>query len=178
MDGFNDKRLADPVHGTIGLSRLEVDIIDTQVFQRLRNIKQLGLTDYVYPSANYSRFSHSIGACHIAGKVIESLINRNFLNKKDFSYKNIQRYRLAALLHDIGHYPFSHPMELAIKEFYQPDIKSDLTKKPYLTHENIGKEIVQYHPEIREILNNYGYSRKPISRLFTRERPDILLNIM
>ena len=59
------KRVADAVHGTIGLSDLEVQVMNTQVFQRLRNVKQLGLADYVFPGASYSRLSHSLCACHV-----------------------------------------------------------------------------------------------------------------
>ena len=73
---FYEKQIHDAVHGPIYISRAERDVIDTQVFQRLRNIKQLGLGSLVFPSANYTRFSHSIGACDIAGRIVDA-INRN-----------------------------------------------------------------------------------------------------
>lgn len=73
MQEFNAKRIADPVHGTIGLSALEARVISTRAFQRLRNVKQLGLAYYVFPGADYSRFSHSIGVCHITGRILSAL---------------------------------------------------------------------------------------------------------
>ena len=59
MSAFQVKRIADPVHGTIGLSELETRVIGTRVFQRLRNIQHLGLAHLVFPAADYSRLSHS-----------------------------------------------------------------------------------------------------------------------
>ena len=104
----------DPVHGTIELSDLEVEIINTKVFQRLRNIKQLGLANYVFPSADFTRFSHSIGVCHLTGKIFDTL-KRNGADQ--ITDLDIRDYRLAGLLHDIGHYPYSHTMEDAIQEY-------------------------------------------------------------
>src|SRR5579862_6668732 len=111
---FNEKRIADPVHGTIGLSALEANIIGTPAFQRLRNVKQLALAPLVYPGANYTRFSHSLGVCHVTGLILTALQQTTQFSDSEGSISDdeIQLYRLAALLHDIGHYPFSHVMEL------------------------------------------------------------------
>ncbi|GAI22817.1 unnamed protein product, partial [marine sediment metagenome] len=98
---FNEHRVFDAVHGTIGLSALEREIIDTRLFQRLRNIKHLGLTYLVFPDADFSRFSHSLGVCHLTGQILESLIkNSKKAARNDFylSPKEIQKYRLAGLL--------------------------------------------------------------------------------
>jgi uncharacterized protein len=116
MPDFDWKQIHDPVHGTVGLSKLEVDIISSRCFQRLHHIKQLGLAYLVYPTLNYSRFSHSLGACHIVGRMLRS-IERN--SGREFSPAEWQLYRVAALLHDIGHYPFSHAMEKAVADFYK-----------------------------------------------------------
>jgi len=70
---FNFKRVADPVYKTVGLSKLEVSVVNTKVFQRLRNVKQLGLAHLVFPGADYSRFSHSLGVCHVTGRMLEAL---------------------------------------------------------------------------------------------------------
>lgn len=100
------KRIADPVYGTIGLTKLETQVIDTRVFQRLRNVKHLGLAYLVYPAADFSRFAHSLGVCHVTGLLLDAL------NAADanLSVDELQKYRLAGLLHDIGHYPLSHAL--------------------------------------------------------------------
>ena len=80
MPEFHFRRITDPVHGTFGVSKLESDIMSTSVFQRLHNVKQLGLAHLVYPGAGYSRFSHSVGACHVAGRMMRAL-NQNGLKQ-------------------------------------------------------------------------------------------------
>ena len=109
----------DPVHGYIDVLQHEKDIIDTPAFQRLRSIRQLGLTSYVFHGAEHSRFGHSLGAMHLAGRFAERLLERNrelvaerlrwppseLESNRD---KLVLEARLAGLLHDIGHAPFSH----------------------------------------------------------------------
>jgi HD superfamily phosphohydrolase len=116
MPKFHYRRLTDAVHGTFGISELESDIISTRVFQRLHSVKQLGLAYLVYPDLNYSRFAHSVGACHIAGRMMRAI---NLNSTRQFTDDDIQIYRLAGLLHDIGHYPFSHAMEHVIADHYK-----------------------------------------------------------
>jgi HD superfamily phosphohydrolase len=72
----------------------------------------------VYPGANYSRFAHSLGACHIAGRMVKA-INLNCLAGQRRNEDELQKYRLAALLHDVGHYPFSHAMEHVVQDHYK-----------------------------------------------------------
>ena len=96
------KVIRDPIHGDIFLSELELRVIDTPEFQRLRRIKQLGMTYLVYPSANHTRFEHSIGALHLAGR----LASRLALGEEETAL-----VRFAALLHDLGHGPLSHTSE-------------------------------------------------------------------
>ncbi len=92
MNGFERKRIADPIHGTMGFSELELEIIHTRAFQRLRNIKQLGLAYFVYPGADHSRFSHSLGVCHVTGMILESLMKHS---GADLDERGVQEYRLA-----------------------------------------------------------------------------------
>lgn len=103
----------DPVHGLIPVDEREVSIIQSQAFQRLRDIKQLGNTYLVYHGAEHTRFGHSIGVMHLVSRAIESLSQNEPLysfkknHLADYNYL-IQTARLAALVHDIGHGPFSH----------------------------------------------------------------------
>lgn len=98
----------DPVHGFIAVPRgLILDVIDHPYFQRLRRIKQLGLSDYVYPGATHSRFHHALGAMHLMTLCIESLQ----LKGVDITAEEKEAAQLAILLHDIGHGPFSHALE-------------------------------------------------------------------
>ena len=69
----NRKIIRDSIHGDIILSELDLKIVDTPEFQRLRRIRQLGMTHFVYPGANHTRFEHSLGALHLAGRIAENL---------------------------------------------------------------------------------------------------------
>ncbi len=186
MNSYNAKRIADPVHGTIGLSDLELKIIATSAYQRLRNVKQLGLAFLVFPGADYSRFAHSIGVCHVAGRMMEALQK----NGVDIDDHEVQRYRLAALLHDIGHYPFSHAMEEAVANRYsqvlfvstgmvQPPIPdSGGALSTSYNHEALGKEILKNDPDIRQILVANDYQPEDIYSVFLREQPPRFANLV
>ncbi len=107
------KNIFDNVHGFIPLTQVECDIVNHDLFQRLRNIKQLGLLDYVFPGAIHNRFNHSLGVMHIADKMVTTLQEKEHLIE---SSDTRQVIRLAALLHDIGHYPLSHIIEVPIRK--------------------------------------------------------------
>lgn len=100
-------RVRDPIHGFIGLRPVEAALVDTLPFQRLRRVRQLGLTAMVYPGAEHSRFTHSLGACHVAGQLAETLARDGWTG-------DVGLVRVAALLHDLGHPPFSHAGELGM----------------------------------------------------------------
>ena len=181
---FEKRKIHDPIHKTIGLSELEIEIINSRAFQRLRNIKQLGLINYVFPGADYTRFSHSIGVCHLTGKIFDAIHEKKTGGIND---REKQIARLAGLLHDIGHYPFSHAMEDAIKAHVSDDAgeMSGLVKKDtpangdpytppekYYNHESIGREIISRDREIKSILDNFDIEPKieplEVYQLFTR----------
>ncbi|MGC8870619.1 MAG: HD domain-containing protein, partial [Brevinematia bacterium] len=141
--------IKDPVHGYIKLTELEQNIIDTNEFQRLRRIKQLSGAHFAYPAAIHTRFCHSLGASHLAGYISDLFISKKILSKDD-----AQRIRVAALLHDIGHGPFSHLFEEVIYS------------KRNITHEDLTKRIIK-ETSIKDILENYGLSPQNISDLST-----------
>ncbi|MEE2627072.1 MAG: HD domain-containing protein [Candidatus Latescibacterota bacterium] len=103
------KAIRDPVWGYIHLPPPVLSLIDTEDFQRLRNITQLGYVHLVYPGARHSRFEHSLGVYHLAKQFMSRLlISDPPLQLRD---EDIRVFVAATLLHDIGHYPFSHTLE-------------------------------------------------------------------
>jgi len=107
------KIINDPVYGFISIpGEFIFDIIEHPWFQRLRNIKQLGLTSFVYPGANHSRFQHAIGAFHLMEMAVTTLRSKGV----EISHEEEEATYLAILLHDIGHGPFSHALENSIIE--------------------------------------------------------------
>ena len=139
--------IADPIHKFIRFTDLEKKIIDSVVFQRLRRIKQLAGAHLVYPAAQHSRFEHSLGTMHVAGLAGEHLFSIGAIEKE-----SIQELRVASLLHDIGHGPFSHLFEEALKVTGNKN------------HETIGAEII-CKTELSDILSGSGYSPKSISEI-------------
>lgn len=106
---MNKKKIInDPVYGFINIkSELIYDIISHPYFQRLRFIKQLGMTEFVYPGAQHTRFQHALGALHLMGRVLDNLRFKG----TEISDEEYEAAQLAILLHDIGHGPFSHALE-------------------------------------------------------------------
>src|SRR4051812_45566790 len=100
------KLIRDAVHGDIEMGPLEVEIMDTPEFQRLRGIKQLGTAYLVFPSAMHTRFEHSLGTSWMAQRIIE-ILKRSRAVPADEE----QLIRVSALLHDITHIPFGHTLE-------------------------------------------------------------------
>jgi uncharacterized protein len=134
-------------------------------FQRLRNVRQLGLAHFVYPGADYSRFSHAVGACHLAGRMAGAILRRRKKSIGDKEVEEIQRFRLAGLLHDIGHYPFSHATQDAIENFCASK------KIKGFAHENLGGKILELDDELRTALTTHDINPDAISSIFERTDP-------
>lgn len=135
----------DPVHNIVRVEtgvaegRLVVSLIDTPEFQRLRRIRQLGLAYFAYQGAEHSRFTHSLGAYHLATRMIAKL--RNTYSIPDEAQTAV---RVAALVHDIGHGPFSHVIE-SILGFHH----EDFTIKAVLSDEtDVGRKLKQFSPSL------------------------------
>ncbi|MDK6028235.1 HD domain-containing protein [Ignisphaera sp. 4213-co] len=154
MDLGRYKIVKDPVHGYIKIYEHELSIVDTFAFQRLRKIKQLSVADIVYPGATHTRFSHSLGVAHVTEALVRDVTRKYRVKQYD-----LERYvvimRFIALLHDIGHGPFSHAFEDFI-----------LIPKG-ITHEDVGAEIVLQEPQIssvvERIVSEYGYKLSDVS---------------
>jgi len=130
--------------GTHQFNRHEIAIIDTPIVQRLRYISQLGLAYSVFPTARHTRFEHSLGVSIIADKMFKSLDENgemNFLRDETLKKKNHLEIRIAALLHDIGHGPFSHVSEIIMSE-YEP-IQAEADEKQCKPHELLAYKILQ-----------------------------------
>jgi HD superfamily phosphohydrolase len=105
------KIINDPVHGFININAdILFDIIEHSYFQRLRRIKQLGLTHYVYPGATHSRFQHALGSYHLMTTAINVLRQKGH----EITMEEAEAASIAILLHDIGHGPFSHTLECTV----------------------------------------------------------------
>ncbi len=138
--------IIDPIHDFIRVYNHELSIIDDPLFQRLRRIRQLSGAHLTYPAAQHTRFEHSLGVMHIASQAGHALNEKGILKSDD-----IKILRLAGLLHDIGHGPFSHLFEEIIQE-----------KK--ISHEDFGKEII-LKSEIGDSLSKNGFDKKLITKI-------------
>jgi HD superfamily phosphohydrolase len=142
------KTIRDAIHGSIKVSDPELEILDTQEMQRLRRIRQLGFVYLVYPSATHTRFEHSIGTMHLAGELARRL---------EFSKGDTEKLRLAALLHDLGHGPYSHSSENAISAHVP------------LRHEEITEQLIKSSPAADHI-KSAGYTPLEIAKISTGKK--------
>jgi HD superfamily phosphohydrolase len=111
--------LRDPIWNNIRVDELTLELVDTRTFQRLRNIRQLGLAYVVYPGATHSRFEHALGTYHLSRQTLALLCESDRSLALEPGEQAI--VRAAALLHDIGHYPFSHALE-EIGQLHHEDV--------------------------------------------------------
>ncbi len=147
--GVRQYEIRDPIHGLIELSQKEVNLINTSTFQRLRRIRQLAMAFLVYPGTLHTRFDHSIGVMHIAGRISDQLKQRE---SDKITEEDCERIRLAALLHDIGHGPFSHVSEHLLDK-YAPNQASEESTREKI-HEKVTVEIIKNDSEIRDVLTD------------------------
>lgn len=177
MTNFRHKVIVDPVHGDIGISEVEQRIIDSPTFQRVRKLQQLGLASLVYPNATHSRFAHSLGVFHIVGRIIDLLVDRDI-----FDVEDKKKMRLAALLHDVGHYPYSHLMEYLDRDPFRHSYLSldagdgKEAVKRYPDHETVGKLAVVERQDIAEALTDSGFEPNEIAAIMCGEHEKIAYN--
>lgn len=135
----------DPIHGYIRLTEVEKNVVDTLAVQRLRRIRQLAGAEFVYPAANHTRFEHVLGAMYLAGVVVENL-------PVELSAEERQKVRLAALLHDVGHAPFSH--------LFEPFLLKYLGRN----HEDMSTWIIA-QSSLADVIKAQGFDAKELSEL-------------
>lgn len=134
--------IRDPIHGLIDYNEKEEKILNIKVMQRLRRIKQLALANLVYPGANHTRFEHSVGVMSVADKMGRQL---------KLKQEDISLIRIASLLHDIGHGPFSHVSEQVLEKY-----RDEKQKKIYdieEIHEAITIDIIKQDKELNDVIS-------------------------
>ncbi len=140
-----------PIYGSVLLEENELKLIDSPFFQRLRHISQLGFASFVFPGAVHTRFSHSLGAIHLAGMVFDRLISNSVHSLAEhYTSEQIAYFRrilrLSALLHDVGHPPFSHAAESLLPPLrsLESSLFSSYSDNRQSTHEDFSQMIIQY----------------------------------
>ncbi len=139
--------IKDPVHGYVSITEAEKEIIDSYPVQRLHRLRQLAGAEFVYPGANHTRFEHSIGVMYLAGRLSETPNLSPHLSEDE-----VQTIRIAALLHDVGHGPFSHVFEHLLVKFLEK------------THEDMTTWVIR-ESELRDVINGLGYDPDLIGKL-------------
>jgi len=185
MTNERSKVFRDAVHGLISLDSdrdLLLDLIDTPEFQRLRRVRQLGVSNLTYPGAEHTRFAHSLGVLHIAIRILETLRRRhgNDARIKSWLDGKAKIVKAAALLHDLGHGPFSHMIERA---FGAHGRHEEVSKRMIDDPDSGVFEALNRHmgaSEIQEIKNLLDFHEHPflhdiVSGSLDADRMDYLL---
>lgn len=136
-------RIRDPIHNFVVLDDRMIPLVNARVIQRLRGIRQLALACLVYPGALHTRFDHSLGVAHVAGLMAEFL---------ELTPDETRLVQLAAILHDVGHGPFSHVSEASLARFADTS-KLKAGQEQHKIHEIVTAEIIRTDPGIASILS-------------------------
>ncbi|KAI1892779.1 hypothetical protein AGOR_G00137040 [Albula goreensis] len=157
MKVFND-----PIHGHIEMHPLLVRIIDTPQFQRLRYIKQLGATYFVFPGASHNRFEHSVGVGYLAGRLVQALNERQ--PELLISQRDVLCVQIAGLCHDLGHGPFSHMFD----GMFIPKVRPDAQWKHELASVQMFDHLVKVN-NLEPVMEQHGLVL-PEDLLFIKEQ--------
>ncbi len=162
----------DPIHGSIKILNEEISILEAPFFQRLRNIKQLGFSEFVFPGATHTRYIHSIGVMDVSSKVFTQLF-------KDFpqtaeTERLKETLRLACLLHDIGHAPLSHTTEFVMPKVSSLNLPRKFANNPdrQANHEDYTiKSIIDstFTESFSEVKSKFGVSPEQVAELIIGE---------
>ncbi|MCA9677550.1 MAG: HD domain-containing protein [Myxococcales bacterium] len=172
LPGTRDRVFRDPVHGLIelrGEDRRLGELLETRAMQRLRRIKQMGWAWLVYPGAEHSRFGHALGALHVARRVVEGL---------GLDERTARHVKVAALLHDVGHGPFSHAWE----HVFPGSDHERWGARIALEDDELRGALEELEPGLAEVLGSFwtktykpAFARKLVSSQLDVDRLDYLL---
>lgn len=155
------KIVQDPVHGSIEVSGIFLDVMDRHEMQRLRFVKQLGLGNLVFPSANHTRFEHCVGTYHLAGRMADAI----GLDREDSD-----AVRMAGMLHDICHPPFSHALEPIMEDATGLDhmeLARALIMGDVPSHLDVDDDLFGGMPSIAEMIEAEGISAEAVCGIIT-----------
>ncbi|WNY23732.1 hypothetical protein MmiHf6_10460 [Methanimicrococcus hongohii] len=154
---MNRNVILDPIHGYIEFDELKSSLFDTPQMQRLRRIKQLGFSNLVYPGANHTRFEHSMGTMHLASLFTKIQRENEVSISAVTDYDGLDEIVVAALLHDIGHGPFSHATEKLIENY---------TRK---SHDDVRGILSE--TEVGDVLRDNGFKPSRIAEHIAGKTP-------
>lgn len=161
------------VSGGVPVTQVELDIIDTPDFQRLRGIRQLGLAHLVYPSALHTRFDHSLGTLDMAARMTQAIRENAHSDEHErrITDEQIALVRLYALLHDITHIPFGHTIEDELQLLVRHDENENRIQRFLGAESDIGRVIIRSFGEsfLNRLLPIYRWDGKPENRGFSPE---------
>ena len=171
--------IRDPVHGSIHILDEEIPIITHNFFKRLRNIKQLGFSEYIFPGATHTRYIHSIGVMDIGRRVFEKLFHQYEGSNEYFRLK--ETFKLGCLLHDIGHAPLSHSTESVmplLSELQIPQTFLSQTEQQHdrqATHEDYTIKAIadsSFSESFYAVEKSFGVNRKNVADLIIGRTDD------
>lgn len=178
------KVIFDNIHGYITLNQVETRILETMYYQRLRWIRQLGFSFYIFPGATHTRHAHALGVSHVMDRILKNLglaahedqlFDPKARDKKTTFHRMM---RLAAMLHDIGTFPFSHSIEMAYINHWRN--QAQVTKPKYTAnHEVLGSHIIlntDFEGGITRILKEEGIDPVELSLIIAGRSTNILAN--
>jgi uncharacterized protein len=179
------KVIFDNIHGYINLNRVETRILETLYYQRLRWIRQLGFSFYIFPGATHTRHAHALGVLSVMDRILKAigkaapenhLFNPSARDEKTTFHRMM---RLAAMLHDIGTFPFSHSIELAYIDHWRRQKEHGKHTRYTANHETLGSHIInhtRFEGGITAILEEEGIDPLELSKVVAGRSKNLLAN--
>ena len=167
--------IRDPIHGAIAIDPVETAVIDHPFVQRLRGIRQLGFSHLPFPGATHTRYNHSLGVMHLAGRAFDACFRDKPFRTREAKHAFRHCVRLAALCHDLGHAPFSHAAEFAMPPLrelkiacYDPELVAHRLDKR-ASHEDYTIAILTQSSLADTIRANFPFTPEHVARLVSHE---------